>query len=137
MPFRFFNMWCDHPDFNKIVENVWCTPVCGRAMYKVYYKLKLLRSELRKLNRRGFDNISGRVLKCRDELEAVRSRLQLDPFNVEIQREERMGINELQRLIKWEKSFLNRNPGVSGFRKEIKIQVSSLEHCSRGKQGIA
>lgn len=100
MPFRFFNMWCDHPDFNKIVEKVWCTPVSGRAMYKVYYKLKLLRSELRKLNRRGFDNISGRVLKCRDELEAVRSRLQLDPFNVEIQREERMGINELQRLIK-------------------------------------
>lgn len=54
VPFRFFNMWIDHPKFFRIVERIWSLQMHGSNMYKIYCKLKLLRA----INRRDFDKIS-------------------------------------------------------------------------------
>lgn len=88
-PFRFFNMWCEHPNFFKIVERIWNMQIRGCHMYRIYYRLKLLKAELKCLNRREFANISEKVSQCRHEMEELRSKLLIDPFNVSLQQEEK------------------------------------------------
>lgn len=105
-PFKFFNMWCDHPDFFNIVENVWRTPVKGGYMFRVFQKLKLLRVELRHLNRKSFGMISSRVLQCQEVLDEVQNKLQADPFNLELQKLEKIQLIQLQQLLAWEEAFL-------------------------------
>lgn len=61
VPFKFFNIWCDHPDFLNTVQRIWNTPIRGCSMYVVYQKLILLRTELRRINRKDFENITRRI----------------------------------------------------------------------------
>lgn len=77
-------------------------------MYKVYQRLKMLWAELRYLNRKDFDNVSEKVYICRHELEGIKSKLLYDPFNMDLQKEETNMISHLQKLLKWEKSFLKQ-----------------------------
>lgn len=74
-PFQFFNMWCDHPKFYDIVVSVWNTPVRGCSMFKLYYKLKLLRAELRQLNKNAFSQMSKKVKKARGMLSELQANL--------------------------------------------------------------
>lgn len=73
--FQFFNMWCDHPKFYDIVVSVWNTPVRGCSMFKLYYKLKLLRAELRQLNKNAFSQMSKKVKKARGMLSELQANL--------------------------------------------------------------
>lgn len=47
--FKFFNHWCNYPEFRPLVERIWSTPIMGSPMFKVTQKLKLLKGELRAL----------------------------------------------------------------------------------------
>lgn len=97
-PFRFFNIWCNHPEFFRIVEKIWTLQIRG-SMYRVYHRFKLLQGEMRTLNKKTFDNVSERISNCRAKLEEVRRRIAVDSFNVEIQREKKNKIVQLQELI--------------------------------------
>lgn len=107
-PFRFFNMWCDHPNFFAIIERIWNTPIRGSHMYRVYCRLELLRTELKCLNKRDFADISRRVSICKQNLEGIRSMLLSDLFNVGMQKEEANLICQLQKLLNWEESLLKQ-----------------------------
>lgn len=98
-PFRFFNMWCEHPVFFNIVERIWCTPIIGSNMFKVYQKLKLLCAELKVLNRRDFGLISERISQTRESLKESQRSLLNDPFNGDLQRKEKNLLTELQRML--------------------------------------
>ena len=67
-PFKFFNMWSQHQDFQEIVRNTWDTQRDGSAMFKLCKKLKALKDPLRTLNRRHFSHISTRAELAEVEL---------------------------------------------------------------------
>ncbi|KAL7184384.1 hypothetical protein ACSBR2_026520 [Camellia fascicularis] len=58
-PFKFFNMWADHPDFIPVVRGVWCKYVKGSPLFRIYSKLRSLKPELKALNKKHFSDISG------------------------------------------------------------------------------
>ncbi|KAJ8438351.1 hypothetical protein Cgig2_015278 [Carnegiea gigantea] len=62
-PFIFFNMWTKKPNFRQIVQGIWDMYVKGTSMFKIMYKLKLLRAPLRKLNATVFSNIHHKLFK--------------------------------------------------------------------------
>lgn len=62
-PFIFFNIRCNHPEFLSLVEKLWRHPISGNNMIIMCQKLKMLRMELRMLNKREFDMLLGRITK--------------------------------------------------------------------------
>ncbi|XP_074270974.1 uncharacterized protein LOC141594887 [Silene latifolia] len=56
-PFKFFNMWTKVPDFQSIVLTGWNNVITGTAMFRTVKKLKLLKSDLKGLNRGLFSDI--------------------------------------------------------------------------------
>lgn len=63
--FKFYNFWVDHKSFLPTVEEVWRKNIEGSLMFRLISKLKLLKVELRKLNKKEFYNISERVKRLR------------------------------------------------------------------------
>ncbi|CAN1126675.1 LINE-1 retrotransposable element ORF2 protein [Linum perenne] len=84
--FRFFKMWCKHPDYPNIVEDAWKSGVSGSPLIRICKKLQLIKGELKKLNRRYYSDISQRVA----EAELVMTTAQMNalhdpsPINLEI-----------------------------------------------------
>lgn len=65
--FKFFNMWCDDPQFINIVVEVWRRNVKGTPMFRLYSKLKSLKKELKKLKREKVGRLGskgGLRMKC-------------------------------------------------------------------------
>lgn len=52
-PFKFFNMWSEHPDCERLVKETWLKPVIGFLMYILVLKLKLLKVELKVWNKQS------------------------------------------------------------------------------------
>ncbi|XP_020266679.1 uncharacterized protein LOC109842189 [Asparagus officinalis] len=57
-------MWAKHSEFVPTVSRIWQTKIRGYAMYSVYTKLKLLKNELKDLNKRYYSNISEQEKNC-------------------------------------------------------------------------
>ncbi|KAF8006111.1 hypothetical protein BT93_K0422 [Corymbia citriodora subsp. variegata] len=83
-PFKFFNMWMNHPDFSMIVSQVWQTHLRGSPTFKLYGRLKLLKCHLKILNREVFSAISTRTSEAKQALITSQEALLLDPFNREL-----------------------------------------------------
>ncbi|KAK4422070.1 hypothetical protein Salat_2157900 [Sesamum alatum] len=60
-PFRFFNMWADHPDFIATVEHGWNLNVDGTPQFSLCKKLKALKGPLKAFNNLHFSHISVRA----------------------------------------------------------------------------
>ncbi|XP_074291143.1 uncharacterized protein LOC141617912 [Silene latifolia] len=80
-PFKFFNMWTGVPDFLVIVENGWNNGVHGTMMYKVVRKLKLLKSNLKALNKDLFSDIERNSDIAHELLINAQRQLHSDPQN--------------------------------------------------------
>ncbi|KAL9232820.1 hypothetical protein vseg_007885 [Gypsophila vaccaria] len=50
-------MWSMAPEFQSLVKGRWCMEVKGHVMFQVVHKLKILKSDLRKLNTGLFSNV--------------------------------------------------------------------------------
>jgi len=68
-PFKFFNMWVDHPDYAGLISEGWQSPVVGTSIFILCRKLKSLKSPLKTLNKLHFSHISERVVKVEADLE--------------------------------------------------------------------
>ncbi|XP_059663891.1 uncharacterized protein LOC132309616 [Cornus florida] len=88
-PFKFFDFWCEHPNFLTTVASVWNTEVSGVPMYRVTTKLKRLKSALKNLNHNVFSDISSRVKNAKFNLTACQNLLDSDPGNIELRQQER------------------------------------------------
>ena len=58
----------EHPQFMNNVSQVWNQPVNGYAMFRIFYKLKIHKKNLRKLNRNSFVDISKQVRMTKEDL---------------------------------------------------------------------
>ncbi|KAF5937485.1 hypothetical protein HYC85_024991 [Camellia sinensis] len=70
-PFKFFNMWADHPDFIPVVRGVWCKYVKGSPLFRICSKLRSLKPELKALNKKHFSDISARTSCAKEDLDRV------------------------------------------------------------------
>ncbi|KAL4368737.1 hypothetical protein GQ457_05G018140 [Hibiscus cannabinus] len=69
-PFKFFNFWTTHPEFENVVRRSWDEPVEGNSMQVLFCKLKRLKSRLKDLNREHYADISKQVAVKRSQLES-------------------------------------------------------------------
>ncbi|KAI5653286.1 hypothetical protein M9H77_30473 [Catharanthus roseus] len=79
--FMFFNMWVEHEDFCRIVNENWSTFVHGTKQYILCRKLKLLKKELKELNRRYFAHISVKAENARVVLKRTQIELHDRPLD--------------------------------------------------------
>ncbi|KAL7255346.1 hypothetical protein ACSBR1_009489 [Camellia fascicularis] len=70
-PFKFFNMWADHPDFIPVVRGVWCKYVKGSPLFRICSKLRSLKPELKAFNKKYFSDISVRISCAKEDLDRV------------------------------------------------------------------
>ena len=84
-PFKFFNMWTLHEDFQRIVRRVWDTHIYGSAMFRLCRKLKLLKEPLKELNRKHFSHISSRAATAETKLYEIQQQLHDNPTDLRLQ----------------------------------------------------
>jgi hypothetical protein len=68
-PFKFFNMWVEHPEYAGLISDGWQLPVEGSPMFVLCRKLKSLKQPLKSLNKLHFSHISERVARMEAALE--------------------------------------------------------------------
>ncbi|XP_062115678.1 uncharacterized protein LOC133829870 [Humulus lupulus] len=89
-PFRYFKMWASAPDFFEQVQHDWQGVVFGTPMYRVVRKLKRLKTLLKELNRKGFNELQSAHIKAVQDLKECQDHLKGDLLN------ERMIVKESQ-----------------------------------------
>ncbi|XP_074290689.1 uncharacterized protein LOC141617395 [Silene latifolia] len=86
--FKYFNMWSLSTDFISCVSNVWNQPMEGTKMYRVTQKLRMLKPELKKINRTCYSDIENQALLAETKLFHVQQELSKQPGNRNIMTQE-------------------------------------------------
>ncbi|XP_020266637.1 uncharacterized protein LOC109842140 [Asparagus officinalis] len=111
-PFRFFNMWVNHPEFIPVVRNAWRQNIRGYYMYKLHAKLKNLKQDLKELNKKHFMNISEQVSRANSELSDIQNHLNNDLFNQDLIRKEKEFLDKYTKLLDCETSFYRQKANI-------------------------
>ncbi|VFQ84372.1 unnamed protein product [Cuscuta campestris] len=80
-PFKFFNMWIKHEEFQWLVTQSWGTRVNGSKQFSLCSKLKRLKPPLKTLNKNAFGHISRRALEAKEEYRLIMKEVMADPNN--------------------------------------------------------
>ncbi|XP_074314333.1 uncharacterized protein LOC141649545 [Silene latifolia] len=104
--FRYFNMWSSAPEFLQVVEQGWNIHVQGVKMFKVVRKLKLLKKDLKALNRSLFSDIENSAEVASVLLLDLQRKLVLDPYNKNLMDEEREAAASYKLLAEARHSYL-------------------------------
>ncbi|KAL0424176.1 UNVERIFIED_CONTAM: hypothetical protein Sradi_0952400 [Sesamum radiatum] len=83
-PFRFFNMWADHPDFIPTVERRWGLNMEGTPQFRLCRKLKALKSSLKAFNNMHYSHISVRAKEADLALQVAQTHLESNPGDVTV-----------------------------------------------------
>ncbi|XP_074305100.1 uncharacterized protein LOC141640037 [Silene latifolia] len=78
-PFKYFNMWSAATGFKECVSKVWQQWVYGTKMYRVVRKLKLLKPELKKINKDHFSDIENSADIAQINLKQIQEQLINNP----------------------------------------------------------
>lgn len=108
-PFHFCNTWCTHSNFSNIVViDSWNREVEGIMIFRLWNKLKRLRSHLRPFNKKKYSNLGERIKNIKNLLLQVQMDLQSSPFTSSLQNEERSVLKEYTKLCKDEESLMRQ-----------------------------
>jgi len=111
-PFKFFNFWMSHPDFDRMVSEVWDSPFHGSPMYILCAKLRLLKCKLKQNNKELFSDLSRRTAEARRALQATQGAMQVDPFSSTLADTEKQQIQVFTDLRLQEESFYRQKSRV-------------------------
>ena len=106
-PFKFFNFWADHPEFESVIASAWSTPIYGSPLYQVCQKLKLVKASLKDLNRRHYKEIHSKANLAKKQLFEIQNQLSIQPDSGVLRRQEKKALEEFITLSKV-KEFLHR-----------------------------
>lgn len=67
-PFKFYNMWTLHNDFQSLVADSWGVPILGNAQYTLKGKLVRLKGWLKELDQLHFQHILEQAKRAKEEL---------------------------------------------------------------------
>ncbi|KAI3450765.1 hypothetical protein Pfo_007430 [Paulownia fortunei] len=84
-PFRFFNMWACHGEFQTLVQSVWCQRLSGTEQFILCRKLKALKHPLKQLNLKHYGHISARASTANLDLKMAQLQLHDQPGNEALQ----------------------------------------------------
>ncbi|CAI9090377.1 OLC1v1025140C1 [Oldenlandia corymbosa var. corymbosa] len=74
-PFRFFNMWITHPEYEELIQEGWSAMVKGTKQHQLIQKLSPLKQQLKALNRRQYADVELQEISKRKNLEEVQQQL--------------------------------------------------------------
>ncbi|XP_026442693.1 uncharacterized protein LOC113342339 [Papaver somniferum] len=80
-PFRIQKMWFSHPDFLRMVEDSWKSPVYGNLDFIFPYKLRGLKEAIKLWNQTVFGNVNARLKQAQLKFEVACRNSDEDPFN--------------------------------------------------------
>ncbi|XP_074283291.1 uncharacterized protein LOC141607842 [Silene latifolia] len=106
--FKYYNMWALSKDFDPAVSNYWRTIVQGTPMFRVVTKLKMLKGELKKLNREQFSDIENLSNVTKLALKDIQMKLVQDPLNSALCHAENVCAVELGEFLKARNMFLRQ-----------------------------
>ncbi|XP_044507208.1 uncharacterized protein LOC123226743 [Mangifera indica] len=133
VPFKFYNMWANHGSFIDIVKETWKEDYEGSPMFNLVSKLKGLKGALRRLNKNEFWNISDKVIEAKYNLEGVQNRLQINPLDEDLAKEEKTWLENYWRLSEAEES-LARQKAKGEVKKEFvnyfKEVLNATDDCN-------
>ncbi|XP_019225096.1 PREDICTED: uncharacterized protein LOC109206700 [Nicotiana attenuata] len=95
-PFRFFNVWADHPNFMPIIEKEWRMQTNQGRMKRIWDKLKSLRPQLRHLNDVEVKGITMKIDQARAALKVIQQQMHQQYTNT-------LAASEKECLLKLEK----------------------------------
>ena len=114
-PFRFFNYLVEHEDFLNTVKEVWDTSPqlyhSRSALSSFHKKLKLLKFNLRALNRSRFGDLPNRTKQAYEELCECHNRVLVNP-SPENCAQEFVASDRWHKLAKIEEKFLLQKSGM-------------------------
>ncbi|XP_026443242.1 uncharacterized protein LOC113343173 [Papaver somniferum] len=74
-------MWFSHPDFLRMVEDSWKSPVYGNLDFIFPYKLRRLKEAIKLWNQTVFGNVNARLKQAQLKFEVACRNSDEDPFN--------------------------------------------------------
>ena len=118
-PFKFFNFWANHPEFQTFVKESWKEPMCGSPMVLLHGKLKRLKHGLKDFNKIHFSDISLKVKAKRNELAGIQEALLSHNPSAELVFLEKSLTLELYNLIKEDENFYKQKSRIQWIKKGI------------------
>ncbi|KAG0493823.1 hypothetical protein HPP92_004817 [Vanilla planifolia] len=110
-PFRFLNIWLQHPCFAELVKTSWSAPIAASGMFKLAGKLARLKAELKTWNRIAFGNIFERKNQSEQEVQDAEAALDLCPNSVNAARLD-SAYRSLQLRLKAEEEYWRQKAGL-------------------------
>lgn len=107
-PFKFFDMWIEHPTFLDVVKDSWTIFVDGNPLFQVVQKLKATKARLKEWNRTIFGMIDPQLKHAREELYNIQDahRQNWDDSNLAVMEKE-VAV-EYSRVLELEESLLRQ-----------------------------
>lgn len=96
-PFRFFNVWANHPDFLMIIREEWSNNKGTGEMKSIWAKLKRMKSKFRQLNEAEFKGVTEKIEEARQTIQHIQKQLQ-NNYSDMLQEQEK---DWLQKLETW------------------------------------
>ncbi|XP_019235765.1 PREDICTED: uncharacterized protein LOC109216089 [Nicotiana attenuata] len=87
VPFRFFNAWTEHDEFQQIVASTWYSTNYHGSMKAIWAKLKALKGPLKALNVKEFKSITQKIEHNRQELKEIQEQMARAYSDVLLQKE--------------------------------------------------
>lgn len=103
-PFKFFYHMAEHKDFDQVVQEGWDVPIHGHAMYRMWGKLKHVKSGLKNLHNKEFANLDVRIEQLRGDLESTRLALVGSGTDSTLQSKERDLMGTLKKFLSIQES---------------------------------
>lgn len=111
----FFNYLANHPRFLEVVQQVWCRQEI-KFIRDLWSVLKVLKVEVKKMQKSEFGNVHGKIAECRSNLTKVQDELSLDPVDGLLKTEENNLIGQLKFWMKTECSIVQQKSRITWLR---------------------
>ena len=110
--FRFTNYIANKTEFQDLVAEKWNMEIQGHAMYRLVKKLKVLKPHLNKLNWKN-GNLFDKVVELKRKLHDVQGKIDLDPANRNLRKEESDILIEYKDALSDEEKLLRQKAKVT------------------------
>ena len=111
-PFKFFDLWANHPAFLDMVKDAWNIDVFGTPMYRVTRKLRSVKTHLKAFNFHEFVNVREKVVEARKALHRTKDALLVNPDDFGLVDNEKVCLKKFHDLPLAEEGFLKQKSRI-------------------------
>lgn len=104
-PCGFFYFWMSHGKFSVVLLQAWSKEFNASPMYKLYKKLRELKSLLKSFNTEFYSDIQKRVLNAQEELTSIQEQCAALPCDIDLHNKEKDYLVKYYELSAAEEAF--------------------------------